>query len=134
MSKRKDYIGPTIRSGKPAIIPEGPAAEFNPKSSKGMRAAGKELGKVEEHVEGVIVEAPFRMGPPLKLPPSLKNKIAKAQKAVEEKQRAEAEIDPALMRGNSHIGSIENVLKNDRMEKPRITAWKDDDPDSTKPK
>lgn len=104
-------------------------AEFSHRASKGMLQASGRLEK-EPEVEGVQVEAPLRPGPPIRIPKELRLKVEDAKKKLREKTQAELEVEPNVMLGNTHVGSLDTLLANDRMEKPRITAWQDEDEES----
>jgi len=126
---KKDYIGPTINKRKLGVVPEGPVAEFSNKGSKGMMAAKRLLqGKEEPVVEGTPIPTPLQVGPPA-LPPGRINK--KPEKPQQPDKNVIKTIDgkvltPEQVMGNTHIGSIETLLANDRMEKPRVKAWQDE--------
>lgn len=122
MSRRKDYIGPTIKKHKKVILPEGPVAEFSTKAPKGMLAARRLTGGEDPAVEGKKLEKPLQMGPAVELP-------AKPGKKNDFDARAGKKLPPLPVHllGNNHIDSYQTLLANDRMEKPRIKAWTSED-------
>ena len=123
MAHRKDYIGPTIGKHKTIVVPEGPVAELNNKTTKGMAAAKRLMSGEEPKVEGTPVKSPLRMGPPVKLPPR-KEAPAPAPQAPVEKSAPEP-VDPDVMLRTSHVTSYQTLLANDKMAKPPLKAWQD---------
>lgn len=121
---KKDYIGPTFHKNKKVILPEGPIAELNTKSAKGMLAAGRLAGGDDSNVEGKLVEKPLQMGPPVRLPPKKKTTPEGAVVADDDGTLPPL---PVHLLGNTHINSYQTLLANDRMEKPRIKAWQDEE-------
>ena len=131
---RKDYIGPTISSKKKSVVlPEGPIAEQSNKPSQGMRAARNLLGKeAPKKVDGTPVRAPLPLANQV-LPGVKKSPVGSPHPpGYEGKKSNEPGVDPTVVVGNSHIDSYQTILKNDRMEKPRIKAWQDDDSSTDK--
>jgi hypothetical protein len=129
VSSRKDYIGPTIKKRKHYVIPEGPVAELNNKTTKGMIAAQQILGPEPPKVEGTRVETPLQLGPPA-LPPGRLNK--REEMVRDPEKNLIKTIDGKILTseqvmGNTHIGSLQTLLSNDRMEKPRVRAWQDEE-------
>lgn len=129
MSKRdKDYIGPSIKKKKLGMVPEGPTAEHSHKLSQGMGAARSLFNKEPVKLDGTKVETPLPLAPPIQLPPG-----TQSSRKVEPKPKLEVKtkdgkvLDPQQLMGNSHINSYQTLLANDRMEKPRIKAWTDED-------
>lgn len=126
---KKDYIGPTISPKKKlGVVPEGPTAEFSSKPSKGMGAA-KNLFKGEPpKLEGTPVAKPLPVGPPTPLPPGSSKEDAVIPKVRAEFKTVDGKVlSPEQVMGNSHIASYQTLLANDRLEKPRIKAWADED-------
>lgn len=127
VAKRRDYIGPTIKPSKPAVVPEGPSADINTKGSKGMLAARRLLGHEEPKLEGKPLKTPLPFGPP-SLPPGKLEPKAQQQKIDNSIRTVEGKVlRPDQVMGNTHINSIQALLANDRMEKPRINGWSDEE-------
>lgn len=124
----KDYIGPSIKKTKLGMVPEGPTAEHSHKLSQGMGAARSLFKKEPVKVEGTKVDTPLPLAPPIQLPPGTQSSRQAAPKTkVEVKIKDGKVLDPQQLMGNSHINSYQTLLANDRMEKPRIKAWTDDE-------
>lgn len=124
---RKDYIGPTIKQRKTVILPEGPTADLSPKATQGMLAAKGLVGGEDVELEGKPVEKPLQMqmGPPI---PNFKPKPRKTPEGFKSNiSETEKKVGQRAMLGNTHIGSYQTLLANDRMEKPIMNGWSDED-------
>ena len=85
------------------------------------------MGHEEPKIEGTPVKTPLPFGPPA-LPPGKLEPRAK-QKQIDNSIRT---VEGKVLRadqviGNTHIDSIQTLLANDRMEKPRINGWADEE-------
>lgn len=125
MSNRKDFIGPTIGKRKTVSVPEGPVADLlTAKTTKGMAAAKRLLsGEPPEKVEGTPVKSPLQLGPPIKLDES--QKVQKPKEPQKQKPVAPDGVNPNVLLGNTHVGSYQTLLANDKLAKPVIKAWKE---------
>ncbi|MFA5504926.1 MAG: hypothetical protein WC314_14400 [Vulcanimicrobiota bacterium] len=124
MAKRdpKDMIGPTFKTHRIHCVPEGPTADLSSaKSSQSMELARKLLGKKEPKVEGTLLKGPLQKSPVL--PPG----APLPRKPVPKTPRPELSVDPQAVVGMTHIDSYQTLMKNDRMEKPMVKGWSDEE-------
>lgn len=127
MENRKDYIGPTFHKHQKIVLPEGPSADLNARTSASLQAAKTKLmGSSASSIEGKRLEKPLQMGPLL---PNFKPQPRLDAKGELKTNISEVEkqVGSSAMLGNTHINSYQTLLKNDRLEKPRVKAWQDSD-------
>lgn len=86
-----------------------------------MMAAKKFFKGEQPKVEGTPVKTPLPFGPP-SLPPGATRKDP-AQDPVDVRTKEGKKLTREQLLGNTHIGSLDSLLANDRMEKPRIQGW-----------
>lgn len=101
-------------------IPDGPIADISlAKGTEGIAAAKKILGGESPQVEGTRLKAPLQSTPVL--PPG-----APMPKAPP-KRGPDLSVDPQAVVRMSHIDSYQTLMRNDRMEKPMVKGWQDED-------
>ena len=117
-----DFISPIIsKKRRLHCLPEGPIADLNHQSTKGMAAAKRLLGGEQPKVEGTMMKAPLQQAP--MLPPGFK---PRAKPEDPKKKRPELSVDPQAVVGMTHIDSYQTLMRNDRMEKPLVKGWQDE--------
>ncbi|MCA9781125.1 MAG: hypothetical protein KC800_30605 [Candidatus Eremiobacteraeota bacterium] len=126
MQKRdpKDLIGPTFKKNQNRVhcVPEGPTAELSSsKPTQSMDMARRLLGGKEPKVEGTLIKGPLQQTP--MLPPG----APLPRKPVPKTPRPELSVDPQAVVRMTHIDSYQTLMRNDRMEKPMVKGWSDED-------
>jgi hypothetical protein len=101
-------------------VPEGPTAELSgAKSTECVNLAKKLFDSEEKKVEGTLMKAPLQQTP--FLPPGAP--VPKPQP----KRGPNLNVDPQAVVGMTHIDSYQTLMRNDRMEKPMVKGWQDED-------
>ena len=126
MQKRdpKDLIGPTFKKNQNRVhcVPEGPTAELSSsKPTQSMDMARRLLGGKEPKGEGTPIKGPLQQTP--MLPPG----APLPRKPVPKTPRPELSVDPQAVVRMTHIDSYQTLMRNDRMEKPMVKGWSDED-------
>ncbi len=86
-----------------------------------MELARRILGGKETKVEGTPIKGPLSQAPVL--PPG----APLPRKPVPKKPRPELSVDPQAVVRMTHIDSYQTLMRNDRMEKPMVKGWSDED-------
>ena len=90
-------------------------------------AARKFFRSEEPKVQGTPLQNPLSFGPPT-LPPGVTKKNPK-EDPVDVRTVEGRKLTREQLLGNTHIGSLDTLLANDRMEKPRVQGWsKEEEP------
>ena len=129
MAKSDEFRDPRRKKHTGPVLPKGPSASFHTGATAGMKAAkGQFVRDRDVKVEGTIIEqrpptAP--VGIPLVKKPE--EPVVNPVKPID--PDAPMKATPEMLQRRTHVASYQDLLANDRLEKPRIKAWQDDTKD-----
>jgi hypothetical protein len=109
-----------VRKRKIHCVPEGPIADITQaKSTEGVNLAKKLLTGDDKKVEGTMLKAPLQKTPVLQPGEPIPKPAPK--------RGPDLSVDPQAVVGMTHIDSYQTLMRNDRMEKPMVKGWSDED-------